>query len=159
MTEAADSLTLAGVELPRPLADAVRSCRPHFLAAAIFSFLLNLLFLAPALYMLQVYDRVVATGGKTTLLFVTLALAIALVTLAALDAIRSRLMVRASIRLEAAIAPRLLRRMLSVGGSANAPAMRDLDTVRQTIGSPVAAALFDAPFAPIFILVAFLLHF
>ena len=49
--------------------------------------------------------------------------------------------------------------MLSVGGTANVQAMRDLDTVRQTIASPVAAALFDAPFAPIFIIVAFLLHF
>ena len=159
MAETADNLRLAGIELPPLLAGAVRSCRRHFLAAAIFSFLLNLLFLSPALYMLQVYDRVVATGGKMTLLFVTIALAVALLTLSALDAIRSRLMVRASIRLEAAIAPRLLNRMLSVGGSANVQAMRDLDTVRQTIASPVAAALFDAPFAPIFIIVGFLLHF
>ena len=159
MADNADSLRIAGVELPRPLADAVRGCRPHFVAVATFSFLLNLLFLAPALYMLQVYDRVVATGGKTTLLFVTLALAVALLTLSALDAIRSRLLVRASIRLESAIAPRLLRRMLSVGGTANVQAMRDFDTVRQTIASPVAGALFDAPFAPIFIIVAFLLHF
>ena len=159
MAETADNLRLAGIELPPLLAGAVRSCRRHFLAAAIFSFLLNLLFLSPALYMLQVYDRVVATGGKMTLLFVTIALAVALLTLSALDAIRSRLMVRASIRLEAAVAPRLLNRMLSVGGSANVQAMRDLDTVRQTIASPVAAALFDAPFAPIFIVVAFLLHF
>jgi PrtD family type I secretion system ABC transporter len=159
MAGSADSLTLAGIELPKPLADALRSCRPHFVAAAGFSFLLNLLFLAPALYMLQVYDRVVTTGGKTTLLFITLALVIALLTLSALDAIRSRLMVRASIRLESQVAPLVLRRMLSVGGSANVQAMRDLDTVRQTIGSPVAAALFDAPFAPIFIVVAFLLHF
>jgi len=159
MAGSADSLRLAGVELPKPLADALRSCSPHFAAAAGFSFLLNLLFLAPALYMLQVYDRVVTTGGKTTLLFITLALIIALLTLSALDAIRSRLMVRASIRLESQIAPVILKRMLSVGGPANVQAMRDLDTVRQTIGSPVAAALFDAPFAPIFIIVAFLLHF
>jgi PrtD family type I secretion system ABC transporter len=159
MAEATETLKVAGVELPKPLADAVRSCWPHFAAAAGFSFLLNLLFLSPALYMLQVYDRVVSTGGKTTLLFITLALVIALLTLSALDAIRSRLMVRASIRLETQIAPMVLKRMLSVGGPANIQAMRDLDTVRQTIASPVAAALFDAPFAPIFIIVAFLLHF
>jgi len=159
MPDSPDSLTLGGVKLPKPLADALRSCRPHFMAAAGFSLLVNLLFLAPSLYMLQVYDRVVSTGGKTTLLFITLALALALLTLSALDAIRSRLMVRASIRLENQLAPLILRRMMSVGGAANGQAMRDLDTVRQTIASPVAAALFDAPFAPIFILVAFLLHF
>jgi len=159
MADTADTLTLAGVELPKPLAEAVRACWPHFAAAAIFSFLLNLLFLAPALYMLQVYDRVVSTGGKTTLLFITIALVVALMTLSALDAVRSRLMVRASIRLETRIAPLVLHRMMTVGGAANGQAMRDLDTLRQTIASPVAAAMFDAPFAPIFIVVGFLLHF
>lgn len=159
MADSTDFLTIAGVTLPKPLANAVRSCRPHFLAAAGFSLLVNLLFLAPAIYMLQVYDRVVSTGGKVTLLFITLALVVALLTLSALDAIRSRLMVRASIRLENEIAPLILRRMMSIGGTANMQAMRDLDTVRQTIASPTAAALFDAPFAPIFILVAFLIHF
>ena len=112
MPKSVDSLTLAGIDLPKPLADAFRSCWPHFAAAAGFSFLLNLLFLAPTLYMLQVYDRVVATGGKTTLLFITLALIIALLTLSALDAVRSRLMVRASIRLETSIAPMVLHRMM-----------------------------------------------
>ena len=159
MPDSPDTLKLAGIVLPPPLANAFRSCRPHFVAAAGFSLLLNLLFLAPSLYMLQVYDRVVSTGGKTTLLFLTLALAVALLTLTALDAVRSRLMVRASIRLENQLAPLILNRMMSVGGAANGQAMRDLDTVRQTIASPVANALFDAPFAPIFIIVAFLLHF
>ncbi len=159
MADTADTLTIAGIELPAPLAEAVRACWPHFAAAAGFSLLLNLLFLAPALYMLQVYDRVVATGGKTTLLFITLALIVALLTLSALDAVRSRLMVRASIRLETRIAPLVLHRMMTVGGTANGQAMRDLDTVRQTIASPIAAAMFDAPFAPIFIIVGFLLHF
>jgi len=159
MADNADTMTLAGIELPKPLADAMRSCWPHFAAAAGFSFLLNLLFLAPALYMLQVYDRVVATGGKTTLLFITIALVVALLTLSALDAVRSRLLVRASIRLETRIAPLVLHRMMTVGGPANSQAMRDLDTVRQTIASPIAAALLDAPFAPIFIIVGFLLHF
>ena len=83
MPGSADSMTLAGVELPKPLADALRSCWPHVAATAAFSLLVNILFRAPPLYMLQVYDRVVATGGKTTLLFITLALTIALLTLAA----------------------------------------------------------------------------
>ena len=59
---------LIGGEVPTVLADALRQCRPHFMAAAIFSLLINILYLAPTLYMLQVYDRVVPTAGKTTLL-------------------------------------------------------------------------------------------
>lgn len=152
-------MKIAGVELPPVMADAVEACRPHFVAAAVFSFLLNLLFLAPAIYMLQVYDRVVATGGKTTLLFITLALAVALLTMSALDAIRSRLLVKASLRLDSLLAPKILNRMMSTGSSGSIQAMRDFDTVRQTVGSPVIAALFDVPWFPVFLIVAFLLHF
>jgi ATP-binding cassette subfamily C protein len=152
-------MKIAGIELPPILADAVRACRPHLAAAIAFSLFINLLFLAPALYMLQVYDRVVATGGKTTLFYITLALIIALLTLSALDAIRNRLLVRASLRLNALLAPLILRRMMSRHSGAAVQAMRDFDTVRQAVGSPVVAALFDAPWAPLYLLVAFLLHF
>ncbi|WP_310468591.1 type I secretion system permease/ATPase [Sphingomonas sp.] len=152
-------MRIAGIQLPAVVADAVRDCRPHFIAAMLFSFLVNLLFLAPALYMLQVYDRVVATGGKTTLLFVTLALAVALMTLAALDGIRNRLLVRASVRLDTLLAPQILKRMMANGSNASIQAMRDFDTVRQTIASPVSAAVLDAPWSPLFLVVAFMLHF
>lgn len=152
-------MKIAGVEVPRDIAEAVEACRPHFLAAGVFSLFINLLFLAPAIYMLQVYDRVVATGGKTTLLFVTIALAVALLTLAALDAIRNRLLVRASMRLDAMLAPKILKRMMARNSNAAIQAMRDFETIRQAIGSPVAGALFDVPWFPLFLFVAFLLHF
>ena len=152
-------MKIAGIELPREMAEAVEACRPHFVAAAVFSLFINLLFLAPAVYMLQVYDRVVATGGKTTLLFVTLALAVSLMALSALDAIRNRLLVRASMRLDALLAPKILKRMMARNSSAAVQAMRDFETVRQAIGSPVAGAMFDVPWFPLFLFVAFLLHF
>ncbi|HET9811606.1 MAG TPA: type I secretion system permease/ATPase [Sphingomicrobium sp.] len=152
-------MKLAGIDLPPPMADAVRACRPHFIAAAWFSVLISTLLLTPALYMLQVYDRVVPTGGEMTLLFVTLALAIALLTMASLDALRGRLLVRASARLDAILTPRILHRMLSAGGRENVQAMRDFDTVRQALASPAASALFDLPWTPIFILVCFMFHY
>lgn len=152
-------MKIAGITLPPLLAEAVRACRPHFTAAALFSVLISTLYLAPALYMLQVYDRVLATGGRMTLLFVTLALAIALLTLAFLDAIRGRLLVRASARVDTLLAPQILRRALSQGGRENVQAMRDLDQVRQGLTSPAATALMDLPWAPVFVIVCFLLHF
>ena len=152
-------MKIAGIVLPQPLADAVRACRPHFVAVALFSVCISVLALVPAIYMLQVYDRVLASGGKSTLAFVTLALALALVTLSALDSLRSRLLVRASARLDSLLAPKILSRMLSKGGRDNVQAMRDFDTVRQFVASTAAAALFDLPWAPIFIAVCFLLHF
>lgn len=151
-------MKIAGIELPPFLAGAARECRPHIVAAAVFSAFVNLLYLAPAIYMLQVYDRVVPTGGIATLALITLALAITLLSLSAFDAIRLRLLVRASLRLDAVVTPRLLRRAITSGGS-GAQSMRDFETVRSTLASPAAAAVLDLPWLPIFIGAAFLLHF
>jgi ATP-binding cassette subfamily C protein len=150
---------IAGVEIPPMLAEALGQCRRHFMAAAGFSLLINILYLAPTLYMLQVYDRVVPTAGKTTLLFVTLALALALLTLSVLDMIRNRLLVRASQRLDALLAPRILTQMMATDSSVAAQAMRDFDSVRSAMASPAIAAIFDVPWTPVFLAVAFLLHF
>jgi ATP-binding cassette subfamily C protein len=125
----------------------------------VFSLLINILYLAPTIYMLQVYDRVVPTGGKTTLLFVTMALALALLTLSMLDMVRNRLLVRASQRIDALIVPRILRQMMATDSAAAGQAMRDFDSVRTAMATPAIAAIFDAPWTPVFLLVAFMLHF
>ncbi len=141
---------------------ALAKCRTHFVAVGIFSALLNLLFLVPMLYMLQVYDRVVPTRGGGTLLMLTLVLLLGLVTLALLDWVRSRLLVRASIRLDREVAAVLLDTTLArPDGTIDAiarQAMRDFDALRQAITGPVLLALCDAPWAPIYILVCFLIH-
>src|SRR3954467_4262494 len=118
-------MKLLNLELPPILVDALRQCRQHFVAAAVFSLMINILFLAPTLYMLQVYDRVVPTGGKTTLLFVTLALAFALLALSSLDMIRIRLLVRASQRIDSLLAPRILQQMMATDSGAAGQVMRD----------------------------------
>lgn len=151
-------MKIAGIELPPFLASAARECRAHIYAAAMFSLFVNLLYLAPAIYMLQVYDRVVPTGGVATLVFITIALAIALMSLSAFDAIRLRLLVRASLRLDSAVSPRLLKRAIASGGSGT-QSIRDFETIRNTLASPAAAAVLDLPWLPIFIAAAFLLHF
>jgi PrtD family type I secretion system ABC transporter len=109
--------------------------------------------------MLQVYDRVVPTAGTTTLFFVTLALALALLTLSSLDMIRNRLLMRASERVDTLIAPRILKQMMAVDSGAAGQAMRDFDAIRGMIATPAIAAIFDVPWTPVFLLVAFMLHF
>jgi PrtD family type I secretion system ABC transporter len=150
---------LIGIELPEVLADALRDCRQHFLAAGVFSLLINILYLAPTLYMLQVYDRVVPTAGTSTLFFVTLALSLALLTLSSLDMVRNRLLMRASERVDALIAPRILKQMMAVDSGAAGQAMRDFDAVRAAMATPAIAAIFDVPWTPVFLLAAFMLHF
>jgi PrtD family type I secretion system ABC transporter len=145
-----------------PLAQAFKACRQHLTFAGLFSALLNLLYLTPTLYMLQVYDRVVPTRGHLTLLFLTMALLLALATLSLLDMARSRILVRTGVRLERQLA----HAVLDVGLAGVGPgrevmvnrAARDLDVIRQTLAGPGVLALFDAPWTPIYILVAFLIH-
>ena len=144
------------------LATALHACRRHFVAVAAFSALLNLLFLVPMLYMLQIYDRVIPTRGSLTLFFLTLVLLFGLTTLAMLDLVRSRLLVRASIRLDRLLAGVLLDTSLArrdkTFDAVARQAMREFDTLRQALTGPAIIALCDAPWSPIYILVCLLIH-
>ena len=76
-----DDTTVIKSLLPAPVATALEACKPHLAAAALFSALINILYLAPTIYMMQVYDRVVPTGGVITLFWITAVLAVAIATL------------------------------------------------------------------------------
>lgn len=144
------------------LREAVGKCRSHMIGFGVFSGLLNLLFIVPMLYMLQVYDRVIPTRGAGTLVVLTLVLLGGLSTLAALDWARSRVLVRASLRLEHELAGPLLSGMLArtdrpLEAVARQP-MRDFDTLRHALTGPALLALCDAPWAPIYIIVSMIIH-
>jgi ATP-binding cassette subfamily C protein len=143
------------------LRDSLHACRDLFATAAIFAMGLNLLYLAPSLYMMQVYDRVLTTGGITTLAFVSIVLAGALAALAWLDAERSRLLTRIGLRLERKLAPALIEAAAqrdTRSDPARINLMREFDTLRQTISGPAATAVMDAPWSPVFILVSAIIH-
>ena len=144
------------------VAGALRACRRHFVAVAVFSALLNLLFLVPMLYMLQVYDRVIPTRGHLTLFFLTLVLVFGLTTLALLDFVRARLLVRASILLDRQLAGVLLDTSLArrdrTFDAVARQSMREFDTLRQALTGPAIVALCDAPWSPIYILICFVIH-
>jgi PrtD family type I secretion system ABC transporter len=126
-----------------------------------FSLAINLLYLAGPLYMLQVYDRVISSASEVTLVMLTIALLMAFLALAGLDAVRARVLTRASIRLDQKIAARVMTaiidRSASFGG-ARSQLLRDFDTFRQFITGMGIHAIFDLPWAPIYIAVIFALH-
>jgi len=149
--------------LPGPVANALEACRPHLGAAAFFSALINLLYLAPTIYMMQVYDRVVPTGGVITLVWITAVLALAIGTLTALEATRSRILMRVSLRLNRLLSGEILDRLMSrakvkQGEPSTTQAIREFDTIRTTISGPAASAVFDVPWTPLYLLVAFMIH-
>lgn len=142
-----------------PLAEALRACKSHFLWAAVFSALVNLLYLTPTIYMMQVYDRVVPTGGLTTLVLVTAVAVMALAALAGLDWLRGRIMLRAGLRLDRLLSGKVLARVVDLQAkSPNTQAMREFDNVRGAISGQGMLALFDAPWTPIYLACCFLLH-
>ncbi|MEJ2814747.1 type I secretion system permease/ATPase [Caulobacter sp. CCG-8] len=145
--------------LPPPLVAALRACRPHLVAAAVFSALINILLLAPTIYMMQVYDRVVPTEGRLTLLYLTLVVAFALATQTALESVRARLLTLAGLRLDRLLAGGILQKLMSaMAPGSSAQGMREFDLVRQAMSGPVATAIMDIPWTPIYVLVAFMIH-
>jgi ATP-binding cassette subfamily C protein len=144
-----------------PIEEAWSVCRGHILGALSFSALVNLLYLAPTLYMLQVYDRVVQSGSTATLLLLTLALSGALILTVVLDRLRQRLLLLAGVRFDRIFSARIFQARLSGGAVPDArlgPIIRELDTLRAAIAGPVVLAIFDAPWMPIYIGALFIVH-
>lgn len=136
-------------------------CRSYFATALIFSLAINLLYLAAPLYMLQVYDRVISSASHVTLVMLTIVLLFALLALASLDFVRSRVLTRASARLDRLVARRVLTATVETsakGASPTSQTLRDFDSFRQFITGTGIHAIFDLPWAPIYIFVIFLLH-
>ncbi|HEX6704730.1 MAG TPA: type I secretion system permease/ATPase [Albitalea sp.] len=128
-------------------------------AAVGFSLVINLALLAPSLYMLQVFDRVLATRSVDTLALLSLIAGVALLLMLALDGVRARLLALAGVLFEDRVAAETLRRVLDgVGRAAPAErawAMRDVAVVRAFVSGPGIVALFDAPWMLIYIGVIF----
>lgn len=148
----------SAMKIETPVAAALRACRRHFGYAMLFSALVNVLYLAPTLYMMQVYDRVVPTGGVVTLLFISAALLLALGTLSLLDAARSRILTLAGTRLDRLLSVDILRASQISNAGAARQALRDFDSFRQAASGPAMTALFDAPWTPVYLLACFWLH-
>lgn len=133
-----------------------------FYAVGLFSAVINLLYLVPSIYMLQVYDRVLASRSETTLLVLSVLVIALYVLMGLLEMVRSQVLVRLGNELDQGLAPRVFtaafeRNLRARGGSAGA-AMSDLTNVRQFITGNGVFAFFDAPWAPIYIAVVWFLH-
>lgn len=121
-----------------------------------------MLLLAPAIYMLQVYDRVLTSRNETTLVMLTLLVAGLLALEAVLEFVRSRVMIRVGasldMKLGATVFDAALARHLAARGDGPAQALADLAALRQFLTGRGVFAFFDAPWTPLYLLVIFLLH-
>ncbi len=140
----------------------VSRCRSHLLLGAAFALFVDVLYLASPIYLINVYDRVLSSGSRYTLVMLSIALGLALIALALLDDARTRLLIRAGIRIDREVAVPLMRTLIRAGsapgGHRNAQALRDLDNFRQVVTGPGIAVFFDAPWTPIFSIVLYYMH-
>ena len=133
-----------------------------FKTIAVFSAFINILMLVPSLYMLQVYDRVLASHNEMTLLLITIMVVIAFIIMAALEFVRSFVLIRAASQLDMKLNRRIYtaafeQNLKQAGGNAG-QALQDLTTVRQFLSGNALFAFFDAPWFPIYLLIIFLVH-
>ncbi len=137
------------------------ACRSALYVAAFFSFFINILMLTTAIYMLQIYDRVLGTHSYDTLIFLTLITIVALMILALLDTVRSRILVHIGTWIDSMLSPTALAKSPDqiLSGQAYGPqALRDITNVRQFVSGAGIIALFDMPWLPIYLIVIFMLH-
>ena len=85
---------------PNEIAPALAGFKGAFKTVGSFSAIINLMLLVPSLYMLQVYDRVLASRNETTLLMLTLMMLAAYLFMSALEMIRSFVLIRLGAQLD-----------------------------------------------------------
>ncbi len=143
----------------KQLAELLR--RPLIHVAA-FSFVINLLLLIPALFMLQVFDRVLVSQSGETLLMLLLGAAIALSIMLALDFLRGRLQGVAGNMVGEALSPAVARVVIAArsqgGDRASAESLRDVATLRALFSAQGLIALFDAPWLLVYVAVIWIFH-
>ncbi|MDU8499089.1 type I secretion system permease/ATPase [Pseudomonas syringae] len=143
-----------------PLYKALADYKSALIGVGCFTALINLLMLAPSIYMLQVYDRVLTSQNQTTLAMLTLMVVGFFAFIGLLEMIRSFVVIRIGSELERRFNLRVYRAAfesnLHAGQRQAGQALGDLTFIRQFLTGPALFAFFDAPWFPIYLAVIFL---
>ena len=144
------------------LSTAFQSCVGALQSAALFSCIINLLMLTGPLFMLQVYDRVLANKSVPTLVALMILVGILFAFLGLFELIRSRIAARAARRIDEHIHAPVFAAIIDQAARRDQQALvqplRDLDTIRNFLSGPSLNTLFDLPWTPIYLGVICLLH-
>ncbi len=144
------------------LRETIGKCKRVFLLIAIFGLCINILMLTAPLYMMQVFDRVISSHNTDTLIMLFIIATLALVTMAMLEGVRTFILVRLSSWIDRQLGPGSLNgsifSQLKQGENPNTQGLRDLSTFRGFLTGAGIFPILDAPFAPLFLAIMFLLH-
>lgn len=137
-----------------------RKYRTLMWSAAFFSVFMNLLMLTGPIFMLQTYDRVLGSRSEETLVALFAVVAFLFLVMGIMDWARGRILTRIGAGFQANLDRRVFEAMIkkaSVGQDPDEVAtkghqLKDLEAIQRFFGSSVFTALFDAPWAPIFMI-------
>lgn len=136
--------------------------RPLLRYLAIFSFFINLLFLIPAVFTLQVFDRVIPSNSQDTLIVLLAGTAAALLILLGLDYIRNRLQNVVGNLIDERLSPPVVSAIVAQAArqplAMRAASVADVATLRNVFSANGLIALFDAPWVVIYVLVIWAFH-
>lgn len=144
------------------LKEAILASKKSFIIVGFFSLFINLLMLVPPLYMLQLYDRVLTSRSEDTLIMLTLIVVVLFITMALLEIVRSKILVRVGNKLDNILSKRVFDSLFDLAnkqpGKESSMPLRDLTQIRQFMTGNGLFAFFDAPWMPIYIAVLFMFH-
>ena len=152
----------SGLGMNSELKEAILASKKSFIVVGFFSLFINLLMLVPPLYMLQLYDRVLTSRSEDTLIMLTLLVVLLFVTMALLEIVRSKVLVKVGNKLDSILSQRIFNSLFELAnrhpGKASSMPLTDLTSIRQFMTGNGLFAFFDAPWIPIYIAVLFLFH-
>jgi ATP-binding cassette subfamily C protein PrsD len=145
------------------LAAALASCRGAFVATGLISGMSNVLMLTGAMFMLEVYDRVLPSRSVPTLIGIAILAGGLYMAQGLIDLIRGRLLIRIGSALDEAVSGRVFDTILRLPMKAarvsdGLQPLRDLDSVRSFLSGLGPIALFDLPWLPLYIGICYVLH-
>jgi ATP-binding cassette, subfamily C, type I secretion system permease/ATPase len=145
------------------LAAALAVCRGAFVSIALFSGMSNILMLTGALFMLEIYDRVLPSRSVATLVGLTILAGALFVGMGLIDLIRGRMLVRIGASLDESLSARvyetIVRLPLKTGSRSDGlQPLRDLDNVRSFLSGMGPVALFDLPWIPLYVGICYAFH-
>jgi ATP-binding cassette subfamily C exporter for protease/lipase/ATP-binding cassette subfamily C protein EexD len=136
--------------------------KKDFYIVGLFSLIINLLMLVPAIYMLLIYDSVLASRSTTTLIVITVIMLFMMMLMGVFEWIRTQLLIRIGNNMDKRINARLFQvafeKCLRTGSTNSSQVFGDFTNIRQFLTGTGAIAFFDVPWVPIYVLVIGLIY-
>lgn len=143
------------------LSSGLAAVRRNLWTVAIFSFFVNILVLSIPIYLFQMSDRVLTSRSVDTLMMLSVIVVIAVLAHVLLDAMRRVILMRVAVDVESKLGAPVLAaaaKAAQAGSSREFQILADLQHIRSFLTGPVLLTMLDAPVAPVYLLVVYLIH-